>query len=163
MTIWTRGFAPGLSHLTGASAATQIRRRILCVDGDADIREMLTALLGAEGYDATAVANDGDAVRLVARDRFDLFILDNVSSTDAGQELWRELRRRQPDTPIIIYSADVCDGHRRRASEAGAAAFVCKPNIRPLVRALKQLINQKAERHYSTDKGKLAMSSTAVR
>ena len=122
----------------------QIRQRILCVDDNADIREMLTALLGAAGYDATAVATARDATRVAARDGFDLFILDKVSRADAGPELCRELRRRHPDTPIIIYSADVYERHRREAVKAGATAFVAKPYIKPLVSAVKNLIGQNA-------------------
>lgn len=118
----------------------QIRQRILCVDDNADVREMLTALLGAAGYDATAVSTARDAARSVARDGFDLFILDRVSRTDAGLELCRELRGLHPDTPIIIYSADAFERHHREATEAGATAYIDKPNINPLVRAVKELI-----------------------
>ena len=120
----------------------QIRQRILCVDDNADVREMLTALLGAAGYDATAVATARDAARLVARDGFDLFILEKVSRADAGLELCRELRRRHPDTPIIIYSADVFERHHREAARAGATACVDKPHIKPLMGAVKKLIRK---------------------
>jgi DNA-binding response OmpR family regulator len=122
----------------------QIRQRILCVDDNADIREMLTSLLGAAGYDATSVATVQDATRCAAGDGFDLFILDKVSHTGAGLELCRELRRQHPDTPIIIYSADVFEWHHREAAEAGATAYVDKPYIKPLVRAVKKLIKQDA-------------------
>ena len=122
----------------------KIRQRILCVEDNTDIREMLTALLGAVGYDATAVATDRDAARLAARGGFDLFILDNVSRAGAGPGMCRELRRRHPDTPIIIYSADALERHHREAAQAGATACVDKPHIRPLVRAVKKLIEQNA-------------------
>jgi len=120
----------------------QIRQRILCVDENADVREMLTALLGAAGYDATAVSAARDAARSVARDGYDLFILDRASHTDAGLGLCRELRVLHPDTPIIIYSADAFERHHREATEAGATACVDKPNIRPLVRAVEELVGR---------------------
>jgi CheY-like chemotaxis protein len=120
----------------------QIRQRILCVDDNADIREMLTALLGAEGYDATAVAAQ-DAARFVARGGFDLFILDRVLRTGAGLELCRELRRRRPHAPVIIYSADASGRHHREAARAGATACVDKPHIEPLVGAVKKLTGRK--------------------
>jgi DNA-binding response OmpR family regulator len=122
----------------------QIRLRILCVDENADVREMLTALLGAAGYDATAVSTIRGAAGLVARDGFDLFILDRASRTDAGLELCRELRGRHPDTPIIVYSADAFERHHREAAEAGATACVDKPHIKPLVRAVEKLIRRNA-------------------
>jgi DNA-binding response OmpR family regulator len=122
----------------------QIRQRILCVDDNADVREMLTALLGAAGYDATAISADRDDGRFFARDGFDLFILDRASRTDAGLELCRELRGRHPDTPIIVYSADAFERHHREAAEAGATACVDKPLIKPLVRAVEKLIRRNA-------------------
>jgi DNA-binding response OmpR family regulator len=122
----------------------QSRQRILCVDDNADIREMLTVLLDAAGYDATAVPAIRDDGQFFARDGFDLFILDRVSRTDAGLELCRELRGLHPDTPIIIYSADAFERHHREAAEAGATACVDKPLIKPLVRAVEKLIKRNA-------------------
>jgi DNA-binding response OmpR family regulator len=122
----------------------QSRQRILCVDDNADVREMLTALLGAAGYDATAVPAIRDDGRFFARDGFDLFILDRVSRTDAGLELCRELRGLHPDTPIIVYSADAFERHHREAAEAGATTCVDKPHIKPLVRAVEKLIRRNA-------------------
>ena len=122
----------------------QTRQRILCVDESADVREMLTALLDAAGYDATAVSAARGAAPSVARDGFDLFILDRTSRTDAGLGLCRELRVLHPDTPIIIYSADAFERHHREAAEAGATACVDKPHIKPLVRTVEKLIRRNA-------------------
>lgn len=119
----------------------QIRQRILCVDGNQDIREMLTTLLGAAGYEATSVATGQDAAPFVARDGFDLFILDKMSRTDAGLELCRELRQQHPHIPIIIYSADAYEKHHREAAEAGATVCVDKPHIKPLISAVQKLIS----------------------
>ena len=126
----------------------QKRQRILCVDYNADVREMLAALLGAAGYDATAVAAPHDAEQLVSGEGFDLFILDKVPRVGPGLKLCRELRRRHPHTPIIVYSADVSEHHRREAAEAGATACVDKPDVRPLVSAVEKLISRECrERH----------------
>jgi CheY-like chemotaxis protein len=116
------------------------KQRILCVDYNADVREMLAALLCAAGYDATAVAAPQDAERPAPREGFDLFILDRVPRIDPGLKLCRELRRRHPRTPIIVYSADVSERHHREAAEAGATACIDKPDVKPLVRAVENLI-----------------------
>ena len=118
----------------------QIRQRILCVDDNADICEMLTTLLGAAGYDVTSVATVQAVTRCAAGDGFDLFILDKVSHIGTGLELCRELRRQHPDIPIIIYSADVFERHHRAAARAGATTYVDKPHIKPLIHAVEKLI-----------------------
>jgi CheY-like chemotaxis protein len=140
----------------------QIRKRILCVDDNADICEMLTSLLGAAGYDATSVATAQDATRFAAGEGFDLFILDKVRRNGTGLELCRELRRQHPDTPIIIYSADVFERHHREAARAGATACVAKPHIKPLLSAVMQLINQKAVRSYSAARERIIVGVDGV-
>ncbi len=120
----------------------QSRHRILCVDDNADIREMLTILLSAAGYDVTSAATVHDAKLLAATGSFDLFILDKMPPRGAGLELCSELRRQHPHTPVIIYSADVSERHHMEATEAGATAYVDKPLISPLVSAVNKLIKE---------------------
>ena len=116
------------------------RPRILCADDNADIREMLAVLLDSAGYDVTSAATAREANLLAAAIRFDLFILDRMPPRGGGLELCRELRRRHPHTPVIIYSADASANHHREAAQAGAAACVDKPHITPLVSAVNELM-----------------------
>jgi CheY-like chemotaxis protein len=115
------------------------KSRILCVDDNADICEMLTSLLGHAGYDVTTAATIVEALRL-AEGGFDLFILDKMEPHDTGLELCRELRRRHPDTPIIVYSADAFERHHKEAFEAGATRYVNKPDTAALVEAVRNLL-----------------------
>jgi CheY-like chemotaxis protein len=117
------------------------KRRILCVDDNADICEMLTSLLGHAGYDVTTAATVEEALRL-AEGGFDLFILDKMEPRDTGLELCRELRRRHLDTPIIIYSADAFERDHREAFEAGATRYVDKPDTVALVEAVRKLLGR---------------------
>lgn len=103
-----------------------VKRRIFCVEDNADISEMLTALLGSNGYEATTAATAADALRL-AGEGFDLFILDKIEGRSIGLELCRELRRRNPDTPILIYSADAFEWHHRRRSRPGRPSTSTSP------------------------------------
>jgi DNA-binding response OmpR family regulator len=117
-----------------------VKRRIFCVEDNADISEMLIALLGCNGYEATTAATAADALRL-AGEGFDLFILDKIEARSIGLELCRELRRRNPDTPILIYSADAFEWHHREAFEAGATEYVNKPYTDALIFAVNKLLS----------------------
>lgn len=121
----------------------QIRPRILCVDDNADICEMLTTLLGMEGYDAACASTVEKAKQFAAADSFDLFILDRMSPRGTGLELCRELRRQHPHTPIIIYSGDVFERDHKAAAQAGATAYVNKPQIKELVSAVNKHVKER--------------------
>lgn len=116
------------------------KRRVLCVEDNADVCEMLSLLLRSKGYDTAAATTVADALRL-AGEGFDLFILDKIEGRSIGLELCRELRRRNPDTPIIIYSADAFEHHHREAFEAGATEYVNKPYPDALIFAVNKLLS----------------------
>src|SRR5688500_4972069 len=77
--------------------------RILVVDDDPRLREMLRRYLQQEGF-AVALAGDGQAMRKELAERaFDLMLLDLVLPGEDGLALARELRAAS-DLPIIILS-----------------------------------------------------------
>ena len=114
-----------------------VKRRILCVDDNDDICQMLTRLFAREGYETAPASTVEEAMRLARAERFDLFVLDKITP---HFDLCRELRRVHADRPIVIYSADAFERHHREASEAGATAYVDKPGVEPLVSAVKKLL-----------------------
>ena len=101
-------------------------KRILVVDDDPGIGEMLREMLSDAGYEADIEAN-GQAMRQLAEPLPDLLLLDiRLSGTD-GRTICEQLKR-QPATsslPIIILSAH--KDTRQIAREAGADAFLAKP------------------------------------
>jgi two-component system, OmpR family, response regulator len=125
------------------SIMPQIRQRILCVDDNADICEMLSTLLGLEGYDVTCASTVEEARQFAAADSFYLFILDRMSPRGTGLELCRELRLQHPHTPVIIYSGDVRERDHKAAAQAGATAYVNKPQIEELVSAVNKLVKER--------------------
>ena len=60
----------------GADAESARTRRILVVDDEAPIRELLNAVLSVEGYGVTTAEDGKQAIGLLERDRFDLIISD---------------------------------------------------------------------------------------
>ena len=101
--------------------------RLLIVDDDGEMRDLLRKVLEKEGYQV-AVAGDGrEALAVLARGTFDLVVTDMLMPHDGGLELLQTLHHAHPTLPVIIVTA-FGDWHSyTRALELGAAAFISKP------------------------------------
>jgi DNA-binding NtrC family response regulator len=102
-------------------------RLILVVDDEDNIRKFLAKSLQRTGYEVRLAGTGAEACAILDRERPDLVVLD-VRLPDAnGLEMLTNLRRRDPDLPVIIITAY---GEIRMAVEAmreGAFDFVAKP------------------------------------
>jgi len=108
-------------------AATD-RPRILVVDDEAAIRELLTDILAMEGYDVRTAESGPDA--LVALEKgADLAIVDIRMPGMDGLELVKRIRgiSALTDLPIIMITAFDTKSDRLKAAEAGASDFIGKP------------------------------------
>ena len=113
--------------------------RILCVDDDEDACEMLSVLLKAYGFDATCSRSAADAWPLIKGERFDLYMLDGWLPGEDGFEFCRQLREFDSKTPIVFYSGAAYDADKQKGIDAGANAYVTKPDVDLLMKTLKRL------------------------
>lgn len=116
--------------------------RILIVDDEADIRELLLDLFDAHGFSATAVPN-GQAMR-AAREtsEFDLVLLDLRLKGEDGLMLARELRE-QSNIPILMLTGKGDEMDRILGLELAADDFLMKPfNNRELVARVRALLRR---------------------
>ncbi len=114
--------------------------RILVVDDEADIRELLRELLGRAGYDV-AVAEDGRAgLRALFGARPDLVVLDvNMPGLDGWQTL--ERIRDASDLPVLMLTARASEDDKVRGLRAGANDYVTKPfSTRELLARIEALL-----------------------
>ena len=103
-------------------------RRILSVEDDRDIRELLSILLRRAGYEVKSACTLEEGVNLARRESFDLYMLDQMFSDGMGLDLCRQLRGFDSQTPILFFSALASAIDRKRAMEAGAQGYLIKPN-----------------------------------
>ena len=106
--------------------------RILIVEDEADIQELLDAYLRDAGYD-TALAGDGiEAAALFQRERFDLVLLDVMLPKLDGFGVC-ELIRRQSRVPIILLTALDGEAEQLRGFDLEIDDYVTKPFSMPVL------------------------------
>jgi DNA-binding response OmpR family regulator len=117
------------------------RPRVLCVDDDEDSREMLSTLLRFSRIETKAVGTAAQALSLIQAERFDLYLLDAWLPDLDGFELCRRMRDFDPHTPILFFSGAAHEADKKRGIEAGANAYVTKPDVDGLVGSITQFVS----------------------
>jgi len=117
--------------------------KLLIVDDDPRLRELLQRYLGEQGFQVSA-CEDGVAMqRHLAEAAVDLIILDLMLPGDDGLTLARRIRARQ-DTPIIMLSARGEDVDRIVGLEVGADDYLPKPfNPRELLARIRAVLRRR--------------------
>jgi CheY-like chemotaxis protein len=119
---------------------SKVKCRILCVDDHVDTSEMLQLLLSDEDYEVQTAGTMEEACALARRQEFDLYVLDKRLPDGSGLQLCETLLLLTPSVPCIFYTGDAYEMHKREAIQAGAAAFVAKPNLDALIDAVHKLL-----------------------
>jgi len=116
--------------------------RLLVVDDDAELRQLLSDYLGKNGYSVTAVADGEGMWSALAQSGVDLIILDLMLPGDDGLVLCRTLRA-QSNIPIIMLTARGDDTDRIVGLEMGADDYLPKPfNPRELLARIKGVLRR---------------------
>jgi DNA-binding response OmpR family regulator len=140
-------------------------KRILIVEDDANIAELLQMHLHDEGY-AVEHAADGDAgLRQLAGGPWDALVLDLMLPGVDGLEICRHARVMARYTPIIIISARSGEMHRILGLELGADDYLAKPfsmlELVARVRALLRRVDALA-RHSQLESTSLEINGVRV-
>ncbi|MEE4251592.1 MAG: sigma-54 dependent transcriptional regulator [Alcanivoracaceae bacterium] len=106
---------------------TQSSQRVLVVDDEADLRELLVITLGRMKLEAEAVGTLSDAFRVLGESSFDLCLTDMNLPDGNGIDLVRHASRRYPDMPIAMITAHGSMETATQAMKEGAFDFIAKP------------------------------------
>ena len=103
--------------------------RILVVDDERNMRRVLQALLGGQGYAVDAAENGDEARALLKRadPSYDLVVTDLRMPGCDGMELMHTVARRWPDIPVVFITAHGTVDTAVEAMRAGAFDFITKP------------------------------------
>ena len=118
--------------------------KILVVDDDARIRDLLKRYLTQEGFDVL-VAEDGKSLnRVMMRETADLIVLDLMMPGEDGLAICRRLRAANDLTPVIMLTAKGEDVDRIVGLEVGADDYLAKPfNPRELLARIHAVLRRR--------------------
>ena len=101
--------------------------RILVVDDDAFLRQLVTGLLRRDGHEVTGVASAEEArTRLLTEPQPDLLVLDVELPDLSGLDLLAEVGNALT-CPVILMSGNDTESNRASGAALGAADYVVKP------------------------------------
>ncbi|NWD09288.1 sigma-54-dependent transcriptional regulator [Pseudomonas gingeri] len=103
------------------------RQKILIVDDEPDIRELLEITLGRMKLDTQSARNVGEAREKLARDSFDLCLTDMRLPDGTGLELVQHIQQRHPQVPVAMITAYGSLDTAINALKSGAFDFLTKP------------------------------------
>lgn len=111
-----------------AYLTTQMHR-ILIVEDERDISDLISFNLQRAGYETVRAYNGIEATEMAMRERPDLILLDLMLPGRDGYSVFRELRRdtRTANTPVIMLTAKAQTEDRIQGLEAGADDYLTKP------------------------------------
>jgi two-component system alkaline phosphatase synthesis response regulator PhoP len=103
--------------------------KILVVDDEVNITQILEFSIGAEGYEVIAAQNGEEAIDKARREQPDLIILDIMMPIIDGYEACRILKANPltKNIPVILLTAKGRDIDRRLGYEVGATDYIIKP------------------------------------
>ena len=123
------------------------RRRVLCAEPHEDTCRLVTALLEKQGHEVVPATTMSECVRLAGASNFDLYMLDDDYIDGTAIQLCKRLRKMTPGTPILFFSARAFERDRRLALDAGASAYLNKPDdLFEIVQTVNSILSGKTVR-----------------
>ena len=135
---------------SGHPEAQQAKPRVLVIDDEGAICELLSLYLGQKGLEVATVRSADGARGLVERGQFDLVILDWKLDRVKGLDLLHLSKVRHPEIPVIIFTgADLSEGsmERRLAREADAVIRKMGPLDALATAVFRHLEKRQAQPH----------------
>lgn len=117
------------------------RKRVLFIEGDESLRQLLAMALQLEGFDVVTAGNLDEVRRQLEEARPDIILSCMTMPQMNAYALLRWLREEQKmDVPVMVLTRRAVEGTREQLLKAGAQAVAFKPTkVSELVQALKAL------------------------
>ena len=123
---------------------SELKTKILVVDDDLRLRDLLNRYLTEQGFAVRTVADANEMNRQLARERYDLMVLDLMLPGEDGLAVCRRLRGNSENMPIIMLTARGDEVDRIVGLEVGADDYLPKPfSPRELVARIQAVLRRR--------------------
>ena len=123
------------------------RARLLVVDDEAEIRELLSEMLTDWGHEVVAAAGGREAIELVSAQLFEAVLLDLYLGSDSGVDVLREIRAIDTTLDVVVMTAFPTVETAVQALRDGAADYLTKPlNLEELRHVLGRVLERRVLR-----------------
>ena len=120
--------------------------RVLVVDDDVRLRDLLKRYLGEQGFNVKVVNDAAQMDRALLREHFDIMVLDLMLPGEDGLSICRRLRGPDNSIPIVMLTAKGDDVDRIVGLEMGADDYLPKPfNPRELVARIHAVLRRQPQ------------------
>lgn len=120
-----------------------VAKKVLVVDDEHNLRDMVSSYLKNEGYDTVEAENGKNAVQCVKNDQIDLVILDIMMPEMDGYEALKDIRSIQKNIPVIMLTAKTDEIDKVVGLEMGADDYITKPfSMRELAARMKAVLRR---------------------
>ncbi|MEA1971885.1 MAG: response regulator [Candidatus Cloacimonadota bacterium] len=104
-----------------------MNRKILVVDDEENIREIISEFLETIGYDVVGAEDGSQAIRECGNKKFDLVITDIRMPNMNGLDLLKKLKKIMPDLPVILMTGYQPSKSQEETLTARADGYLLKP------------------------------------
>lgn len=133
-------------------------KRILVVDDEASILELIEYNLTAKGYDVDSSTNGEDAFNRILMEKFDLVLLDQMLPKISGIEILKKVRAEGNATPVIFLTAVDAEENKIEGLISGADDYITKPfSVKELLARIEVVLRRTSE----SDKNHFALNKAA--
>jgi DNA-binding NtrC family response regulator len=102
-------------------------KRLLIVDDEHDLTELLSQILGSEGYEIKTAADGDEAIGILGKESFDAVLLDIMMPHRNGFEVLKYITAHHPATKTVMLTGYTDLKSAVEAKQLGAAEFITKP------------------------------------
>ncbi len=121
-------------------------KKILIVDDDPGIGEMLKTLLEFNDFDAIVTAKPDETVEVILENDIDLVLLDMLISGVNGTDVCMSLRKNERTAQIPILMMSALHNAGSKCKKAGADDFIAKPfEMDALIKKINKVLNRNEE------------------